>query len=96
MADEKSPIDQLLDLVVYGPLGALVTVALKYPQLVEQGRQHLESKAGLGRLAAQFAMHRGQHEAQKAFDRIRQNGEEAPTVSAPNFDEEPENGIAAE
>ncbi len=77
MAEDKNPIDQLLDLVVYGPLGALVTVALRYPQLVEQGRAHLEAKAGIGRLAAQFAMNRGQQEAQRAFERLRQDGEGA-------------------
>jgi hypothetical protein len=82
--DDKSPIDQLLDLCVFGPLGLLVTARMKYPQLVEQGRQQLEGHARLGRFVAHFATTRGKHEAEKAVTRLRQTGAPAtPAASTP-------------
>ena len=37
MSDDKTPLDQLLDLCVFGPIGLLVAARARYPELVEQG-----------------------------------------------------------
>jgi hypothetical protein len=77
--DDKGPIDQLLDLCLYGPLGLLVTVRMKYPQIVAQGRQHLEGHARVGRFVARFAATRGKEEAGKAMTRLRDSGVVPPS-----------------
>jgi hypothetical protein len=82
MAERKSPVDQMLDLCLYGPLGLLVTARMKYPQMVAEGRKQLASHAKVGRFVAQTATSRGKQEAEKAMSRLRDNGQ--PTASAPS------------
>src|SRR6476646_7369296 len=74
MAEQKSHVDQMLDLCLYGPLGLLVTGRMKYPQMVAEGRKQLASHAKLGRFVAQTATTRGKQEAEKAMSRLRENG----------------------
>lgn len=95
MAEEKNPLDQLLDLCLYGPLGLLVTARMRYPQLVEQGRQHLEGQARLGRFVAQFAAAKGKQEAERAMVRLRENAVVPAPVSQPvtPFDLESDEGV---
>ncbi len=82
-AEDRNPIDQLLDLCVYGPLGLLVTARMKYPQLVEQGRQQLEGHAHLGRFVARFATSKGKEGAEKAMTRLRQTASDATPETLP-------------
>ena len=82
MAERKSPVDQMLDLCLYGPLGLLVTARMKYPQMVAEGRKQLASHAKIGRFVAQTATSRGKQEAEKAMSRLRDNG--PPTAGAPS------------
>jgi hypothetical protein len=96
--DDKGPIDQFLDLVLYGPLGLLVTARMKYPQIVAQGRQHLEGHARVGRFVARFAATRGKQEAEKAVTRLRDSRVATPSdgVVPRPVDDEPPTTIAAE
>ena len=82
MADDKNPLDQLLDLCVFGPIGLLVTARARYPELVEQGRRQLEGHAALGRFVARYAANRGKHEAGKALARLREAQVGSPSADA--------------
>ncbi|MBA2496211.1 MAG: hypothetical protein H0V33_03800 [Acidimicrobiia bacterium] len=61
MPDARKPVDQLLDLVVYAPLGLLLNLDEVVPQLVEKGRQQVVAARMFGR----FAVEQGGAEAKK-------------------------------
>ena len=79
MADEKSPVDQLLDLFLFAPLGFVCGSRELYPKLAEEGRAQLAARIQVARMIGQFAVRKGQQEAAKAMDRHR-----AATPSAPD------------
>lgn len=59
--DARKPVDQLLDLVVYAPLGLLLNLDEVVPQLVEKGRQQVV----MARMFGRFAVQQGGVEAKK-------------------------------
>lgn len=65
MTDEKNPVEQALDVLVYAPLGLVFSAGELFPKLVEKGR----SQIGVARMLGQFAVQQGQTEAGKVFDR---------------------------
>ena len=71
MSDDKNPLDQLLDLCVFGPIGLLVAARARYPELVEQGRQQLEGHAAIGRFAARHVADKGK-KAGRALAKLRE------------------------
>jgi hypothetical protein len=71
MRDDKSPLDQVLDLCLFGPIGLLVAARARYPELVEQGRRQLEGHAAIGRFAARYAADKGKHGAGRALAKLR-------------------------
>ena len=66
MADEKSPLEQALDLFVYAPLGLVLTVQEELPKLVEKGRTRATGQVMMAKMIGQFAVQQGQREAEKA------------------------------
>jgi hypothetical protein len=71
MSDDKNPLDQLLDLCLFGPIGLLVAARARYPELVEQGRQQLEGHAAIGRFAARHVADKGK-KAGRALAKLRE------------------------
>jgi len=71
--DAKKPLEQLLDLVVYAPLGFLMNIEEVIPQLVEKGRQQV----GMARMFGQFAVQQGETEARKVAGQVQ---EQAATI----------------
>ena len=65
MTEQASPVEQALDLLLYAPLGLLLTVRDEFPKLVEKGRQQIAGQILVARMAGEFAL--GQ--AQKELDR---------------------------
>src|SRR4051812_27857760 len=59
MTDRKPPVAQALALLLYAPLGLVLTAAEEVPKLVEKGR----TQAGMYRLVGQFAVNEGQQRA---------------------------------
>lgn len=85
MADERTPIDQLLDLVVYAPFGLAVTVREELPQLVEKGRARLTGQVAMARMMGQFAVQMGQKEAERRVrDAVDRFGDVLPTGRPPS------------
>lgn len=62
MAEHKSPGDRLLDLVVFGPAGLVLTAAEEFPKLVDKGRHHLDGQVRTARLVGQAAVQMGRRQ----------------------------------
>ena len=72
MTEERSPVDQALDLFVYAPLGLLFSARQVIPELAEKGRQQLNAQVGMARLIGQYAVKQGTTEAEKALVKARE------------------------
>ena len=66
MSENKKPVDQLLDLFVYAPLGFAMEARKLLPDMIERGRQQVTGQVGMARVIGQFAVQQGQVEATKA------------------------------
>lgn len=73
-ADEKRPLDHLLDLTVYAPIGLLMSLEEVVPQLVEKGHQHVQVARFFGRMAVRT----GGEEARKRIDRAARPARDRP------------------
>lgn len=65
MTDNKDPVEQVLDLLVYAPLGLALTARDELPRLIERGRSEMQAQTTLARMVGQFAVRQGQREAEK-------------------------------
>lgn len=63
--DEKSPVDQALDLLVFAPLGLAITARTQLPELVAKGRAQVEGQISVARFIGQFAVQQGKAEVEK-------------------------------
>ena len=64
MTDQKRPVDRLLVVFVYAPLGLVMNLEEVIPQLVEKGHQQVN----MARMFGQFAVKAGSDEVQKRVD----------------------------
>jgi len=67
MTENKRPVDQLLDLFVFAPLGFAMEARKMLPDMIEKGRQQVTGQVGMARVIGKFAVQQGQVEANKAF-----------------------------
>ena len=65
MPEEKTPLEQALDLFVFAPLGLALTARDQLPDLVEKGRTVVESQITMARFVGQFAVKQGKVELEK-------------------------------
>lgn len=70
MTERKSPVDQLLDLFVYAPLGFVMNIEEVVPQLVEKGHQQVT----MARMFGQFAVQTGTQEVRKRVEKMAERG----------------------
>ena len=63
--EEKSPVDQVLDLVVFAPLGLALTARTQMPEIVAKGRAQVEGQLTMARFIGQFAVQQGKVELEK-------------------------------
>lgn len=68
MADRKSPVDHLLDLFVYAPLGLMMNLEEVVPELIEKGHQQVN----MARMFGQFAVQTGTKEARKRVEQVQE------------------------
>jgi len=94
----RNPVDQVLDLVVFAPLGFLTESRTLLPQLAETGRQQLNQRVQLARLIGQFAVQQGQRQAVKVIGNLRSNGpgEAESEPAPPSGPAEPAHGSIAD
>ena len=65
MTRSQSPLDAALDLLVYVPVGLLLTAAEEVPQLAAKGRARVGGQVGMARVVGQFAVAQGRKELSK-------------------------------
>lgn len=65
--DERSPVDQALDVLVYAPLGLALEARTLLPKLATRGRQQVT----MAKMVGQFAVKQGQRGAGKAVTRAQ-------------------------
>ncbi|MFN8022512.1 MAG: hypothetical protein U0Q03_13380 [Acidimicrobiales bacterium] len=78
----RDPFELLLDLALYAPVGAAITLRSELPKHVRQGRQALENRVQLARFIGQLAVQTGQRELAKRLREQREQREAADTGSA--------------
>jgi hypothetical protein len=83
---QDDPAEQLLDLLVYAPLGLLLEARDLLPKLAEKGRQRLGGQVTVARMVGELAVRQGQRRAEKVLERLRQQnsaGTGSRTAPAP-------------
>lgn len=73
MTEQRSPLDQVLDLLVYAPVGLALAVRDELPRLVERGKSQTDSQVALARMLGQMAAGKGQQEIAKMLNAKRFN-----------------------
>src|SRR5436305_5844162 len=69
---QDDPAEQLLDLLVYAPLGLLLEARDLLPKLAETGRRRLGGQVTVARMVGELAVRQGQRQAEKVVERLRQ------------------------
>lgn len=80
-----SPLDRLLDVVFYAPLGLALKAAEEIPKLAAEGRERIGSQSDLARMVGKMAVAQGRRKVEDLFDRGAPAGGEAP-VARPGAD----------
>jgi hypothetical protein len=66
VTDQKSPLEQALDLFVFAPIGLALTAREELPKLVEKGRERVGNQMSMAKAMGEFTVTQGQREAKKA------------------------------
>lgn len=66
------PTEQLLDVLVYAPLGLLLEARDLLPKLADKGRQRMGGQVTVARMVGELAVRQGQRRAEKILERLRQ------------------------
>lgn len=92
MAEDRSPIDAALDVMLYAPLGLVITATEQLPELAEKGRARLSSQVTAARIVGRFAVNQGRRELarrrrQASYGSAENGGATAPHATTPPPDE---------
>ena len=71
VTQEKTPVEQALDLFLYAPVGLAVIARDELPKLVDRGRRQLTDQVTVARTVGQIAVGQGQRQMEKV---VRQAG----------------------
>ena len=70
MSEERSPLDAALDLMVFAPVGLVITAAEQLPGFALKGRAKVESRVTAARMVGRLAVAQGSRElARRRADR---------------------------
>ena len=70
MTEERPAVEQLLDLVLYGPLGLVLGGPNSSAELARRGREHCEAHVKNAKLVGQYAVQRGSRHVQLRIARL--------------------------
>jgi hypothetical protein len=65
VTEQRSPLEQALDLVLYAPVGLAVVAQEQLPRLIDKGRQRVTGQLTIARMIGQFVVAQGQREVTK-------------------------------
>lgn len=77
MSPRDEPGEQLLDLLVYAPLGLLLEARDLVPKLAAKGRQRMGGQVTVARMIGEMAVRQGQRRAESVLKRLREEPSEA-------------------
>lgn len=93
MSDDRPPVEQLLDLMLYGPLGLVLGgPTTDVTELARRGREHCESHVKNAKLVGEYAVRRGSRNLQLRIARLLDHDDPdaepttAPTEAAPSHE----------
>src|SRR5918995_4151044 len=93
MKPRDDPGEQLLDVLVYAPLGLLMEARDLVPKLAEKGRQRMGGQVTVARMIGEMAVRQGQRRAEKVVQRMREQQRGAgPERASGAGDDRPDNG----
>ncbi|MGH9264284.1 MAG: hypothetical protein ACRD1D_06280 [Acidimicrobiales bacterium] len=72
MSKRQDPAEQLLDLLVYAPLGLLLEARDLLPKLADKGRQRMAGQVTVARMIGELAVRQGQRRAEQVVKRLRE------------------------
>ena len=85
MPDEKkSPLDNVVELALYAPLGLALTARDHLPDLIARGRQQVTSQVMLARMMGQFAVKEGEKDLRKRVEGLTETLGTLGSLPEPN------------
>ncbi|HUO48102.1 MAG TPA: hypothetical protein VMU09_04635 [Acidimicrobiales bacterium] len=79
---DRSPLERVLDVVVFGPTGLAITLGEEFPKLAALGRHRLEGQVHTARLVGQFAVQFGRQKVEELTGNAASKAESAVTKAA--------------
>jgi hypothetical protein len=92
MSKRDDPGEQLLDLLVYAPLGLLLEARDLVPRLADKGRQRMGGQVTVARMIGEMAVRQGQRRAETVLRRLRDQQADAGGGAAKAGTAQPTNG----
>ncbi|MGH9183728.1 MAG: hypothetical protein ACRDZ9_07995 [Acidimicrobiales bacterium] len=71
MSGARTPLDEMVELLVFAPVGVALAVGERLPELVERGRQQIAGQVATARVIGELAVRHGQGEVDRAVERAR-------------------------
>jgi hypothetical protein len=71
VTDDKKPLEQAVDLMVFAPLGFALEARRLLPSFVERGRQQVN----MAKVVGQFAVQHGQNEGKRRLTKVQEQAE---------------------
>ena len=101
MSEERSPLDAALDLMVFAPVGLVITAAEQLPGFARKGRARVESQVTAARMVGRLAVAQGSRELsrRRAGRADHLHSEDAPsdardgTSRPPRAGDQPTSGL---
>jgi hypothetical protein len=63
--ENRSPLDDALDVFVYAPVGLALTAIEEFPKLAEKGRAQIQGQVTIARMVGQFAVAQGRKQIER-------------------------------
>lgn len=77
MSDDRDPLEQLLDLAVFAPLGLALSAREHLPELAQRGREEFEGRVPAARFVGQMVFDQGSKEVKRRVDDLPRRVKEA-------------------
>ena len=77
----EAPLQRLIDLMIYAPIGLLTVAKAELPQLIATGKTRLDSQLTVAKFIGKMAVNQGKLEVQRRLDAAEQARQES-TVTA--------------
>ena len=81
---QKTPLDTLLELGLYAPLGLALAARDSLPDLIARGRQQVTSQVALAKMMGQYAVKEGEKDMRKRAEDVSQTLSALGILPEPN------------